>query len=859
MPDTSPNIPTYFPIFIFNIGLQSSSIAFTSNLNIEKGIISVTPSSINLNPNEDHNFIVEFIPKICGNFEENLILEFNDGNFGFINLRCESKQCSIFIETDLIEFSNIFFGMRATKSFNLINGSDKKIKFKWCKTEDVQSFEIIPRFGEIYPNSDVPIVVVFNYPEIPDSIEGSTKYEEFFKLELSTEIDRNIRLKLMGEVIAPNILLNVKQISIQDIFLGEKYSFEVICYNSGDFTGRIQVVEFNSSFEGRMVSKPLYHFIEPQKYEKFVIEYSATKLGKFIEELFFQIKCGRKHSIILTGNVKPLNVRITPNTINFGEIPICIPIFQYIRFENPIKSRLEILFEIKKTGEESPLVFYDLSSNKFEDWNFENVENKDSFNELRYASTIGSCDDILNNPNFGVRNSSIQRLDLPVKIFEEKFIKEFKSQDLLSEIESCDDILNVRIVEFDRTIFVKEGINLIFSKTDGYFERDEEIKNVVEMIFQKIDSFLEATDIVGAVIENIIEAYWTEMKEQAKRFAGQGTEMFLRKFDDFIEERFIRDQSINDGVDIIFDNLKDLMTCKDNEKYLFKDEGLNLMLKDVHEIIDKEVEIKNCFDQMYEKIDNFFIGTSVMETVLDDILNDIINDEDVIEELKYFQKDWIIPENSLEFDIKPESIILEPKQSGSVLLNLIPNFRGNSLNYLKIFIRYYDELEPLEKMNCTEMNVPLKHFCVIPNFILTENEFEIESFVEIPTEFTMTVKNVSNVDGFCFFKEKKFTDGFIECNPQKMFIQANDFQLVTVRFTPQVSGEIFYKGKIQALGDVYKIHPFEIKCLSKPPFVEIFPKRIELELKCLESNLTRIFITNICPTKVRFTAFLVSI
>lgn len=858
MPETSPNIPSYFPIFIFNIGLQPSSISFTSNLDSEKGMISVTPSSIKLDPSEDHTFIVELTPKICGKFDENLILEFSDGRLGFIKLRCESKRCSVYIETNLIKFSNIYFGTQATKSFNLINESDKKIEFEWWKIEDSEAFEIIPRIGEVYPNSDVPIVVVFRYPEIPDSMEESIKFEENFNLKILTETDKNIQLKLVGEVVAPTILLNLKKINIEDIFLGEKYRFEVICYNPGEFSGRIQFVEFMSSFGSRITSTPEYHFIEPQKYETFIIEYSATKLGKFIEEIFFQIKCGIKHSIILTGDVKPLNVRITPKIINFGEVPICIPIFEYIRFENPIKSRLEIIFEIKKNGEDDPLVFYDLSSNKFEEFDLENIEIEDSVGELRYVSEIGSCDDILNNPNFGVRNSPIRRIDFPVTKFEEKLNKEFKPLDLLSEIGSCDDILNVKKIDSDRTLFVKEGINLIFNRTDSYFERDEEVKNVVEMVFQKIDNFLEATDVVGIVIDNIFEAYWAEMKVQAQKFADQGTELFMENLDNFIEERFIRDQSVNDGIDTIFQNLNDLMICKENEKFVFKDEGLNLMLKGVNELTDKEDEIKNCFDQLYEKIDNFFIGTSVMETILDDILNDLIND-DFIQELKYFEKVWIIPENALEFDIKPRTIILEPKQSASVLLNLIPNFRGNNLNYLKIFIRYYDELEPLDKVNCTEMNVPLKHFCVIPDFLLSENEFEIETFVEISTEFTLTIKNISNVDGFCFFKEKLLTDGLVEFNPEKMYIKANDSQLVTVKFTPLISGKIVYKSKIQALGDVYKINPFQIKCLSKPPLVEIFPRKIELELKCLETNLTRIFITNVCPTIARFVVFLVSL
>lgn len=280
------------------------------------------------------------------------------------------------------------------------------------------------------------------------------------------------------------------------------------------------------------------------------------------------------------------------------------------------------------------------------------------------------------------------------------------------------------------------------------------------------------------------------------------------------------------------------------------------MLEGVNELTDKEDEIKNCFDQMYKKIDNFLIGTSVMEAVLDEILDDIIN-VDFIEELNFTNKDWIIPENSKEFDIKPGTIILEPKQSASVLLNLIPNFRGKNLNYLKVFIRYFDE-EPFDKKNCTEMNVPLKHFCVIPDLLLSENEFEIESFVEIPKEFPLTIQNTSNVDGFCFFKEKLSADCLVEFNPLKMYIKANESQSVAVKFTPQISGEIVYKSKLQALGDVYKINSFQIKCISKPPLVEIFPRRIELELRCLETNLTRIFITNVVPTIARFVAFLVS-
>lgn len=856
MPDTSPNIPSYFTIFIFNNELQSSSISFTSNLNTEKGLISVTPSSMKLDPNEDHTFIVELIPKICGTFEENLFLEFNDGRFGSIKLRCESKRCSIFIETSVIDFSNIYFGMKARKSFNLINGSDKKIEFKWSETAN-SAFEIFPKSGEVYPDSDVPIVALFNYLEISDSMEGSIKFEENLKLEISTEVDRDIRLKLMGAVIAPNILLNVKQISVKDIYLGEKYRFDVICYNPDDFPGRIQVDEFISSFSGKITPTPKYHFIEPQKYETFVIEYSATKLGKFIEEIFFQIKCGKKHSVVLSGDVKPLHVIITPNIISFGQVPICIPVFQYIRFENPIKSRIEIRFEIKKNGEDDPLVFHDLGSVKFEGLDLENLDRKDSFNELGYVSTIGSCDDILNNPDFGVRNSPIPKLNFPVTRFEERIIKECKPIDLLSEIGSCDDILNAKKVYSDRTLFVKEGINLIFNNCDNYFEKDEKVKDVVEKVIQKIDSFLEATDVVGVVIENIIEAYWAEMKVQAKKFSDQGTEIFLKNLDNFIEERVIRDQSVNAGIDQMFENVSNFITSKDNEKCVFKDEGLYLMLKGVHEIADKEDEIKHCFDQMYEKIDNFLIGTSVMDKILEDILNDAIND-DIVEELQYFQKDWCIPENTKEFDVKPITIILEPKQSASVLLNLIPNFRGKSLNYLKIFIRYFDELEPLDKENCTEMTVPLKYICVVPDFILSENEFEIQTFVEIPTELTIIVQNKSHVDGFCSFKDKLFTDGLIEFNAPKLYIKANDFQLVTVKFTPLISGEIVYKSKIQALGDVYKVNPFQIKCLSKPPLVEIFPRRIELDLKCLQTNLTRIFITNVCPTKARFVVFLVS-
>lgn len=335
-------------------------------------------------------------------------------------------------------------------------------------------------------------------PEDTDDDEYEMFKEVNFSmiLKLSLELDYHPILHLKGKTIGPSFQLDIKQIDIGCLYLGEHRFIDVNISNTGIIKGKIMFQKSPTQFDGIVKVSSKRETLAPREVKTFKIQYLARRAGKFVDQVHFKVKNGEKLSFTIQGTIKQLDVFVEPKVINFLDIPICIPQMCCVMLKNPMTFDVDVTCEIDNTGTNPPLSFMEFFKSKCEP------------TEMRESSKT---------PSITSRASSVSRKS------------SFSLKSGLTYTESCSSLLTRTSVKN----FMDRSGNLQHLK-DSIITGDDDIKN----IYERVENYLEKTEIVENIIRIIFEKDFNE--EIEKRFIiGIIVDLLLGNLNEFGADDFV--------------------------------------------------------------------------------------------------------------------------------------------------------------------------------------------------------------------------------------------------------------------------------------------------------------------------------
>ncbi|KAG5674501.1 hypothetical protein PVAND_004463 [Polypedilum vanderplanki] len=461
-PSVSIHTPAYSNIFVLNYSNLYTKFSFECRNNVK---IIPDCKLMGLKSCEGSTYLIEFIPKTIGIFREKIFICMENDKRVAITLKCNVIPINIFLDEEIIEFSPTFIGMSDRKLIHIVNNSEDVSFFEWIPSENLhngknempeahlslKSVEIFPMSGELQPGTITAIDLTFK-PEDSDEDEFEILKDILvsFSLILTLVPHYHPSFNIRGIILGPTFQLDKRAIDIHELFTGESRSIEINVKNSGVISGKI----FLQNLPNEIVRiSPTHEFLKPGESKNFKMIFLAKKIGKFIKQIFIKVKNGEKLSLSIQGIIRPLEISIEPEFLNFTLSAICVPQMKFLKVKNKLPFDIDVVIECEKNGCESPLEFLEFFKSN-------SIENEENLMESPLSRTsVGNFMQITGKLNH-----------------------------LCGSVSGAND-----------------GIVTIFNKVDEYLERKEIVGNLIQMLFQdKIDCEIEKQFIIEAIFELLI-------------------------------------------------------------------------------------------------------------------------------------------------------------------------------------------------------------------------------------------------------------------------------------------------------------------------------------------------------------------
>ncbi|XP_055858097.1 uncharacterized protein LOC129920664 isoform X2 [Episyrphus balteatus] len=167
---------------------------------------------------------------------------------------------------------------------------------------------------------------------------------------------QSYRVNIIGRILGPNIEITPVEINIDKLYMGQIrcIAFEIL--NKGPIAGEIYFKRHTDEKEINCTVTPSSVYLRPDAKKSVQLSFYRRDVGKFLTKLIFKIKSGDVLSILLRGTSLPTIVKVYPEIIEFGQIPICIPQKDSITIFNPLPVSVVVEPKIIDKGVENPLI-----------------------------------------------------------------------------------------------------------------------------------------------------------------------------------------------------------------------------------------------------------------------------------------------------------------------------------------------------------------------------------------------------------------------------------------------------------------------------------------------------------------------
>ncbi|KYN44368.1 Hydrocephalus-inducing protein [Trachymyrmex septentrionalis] len=416
IPATAVKIPSSKTILVRNIGDAPATFNFCS----ESSCFSIEPAKGILEEEKMMQLTANFLSKKSGDFEANVLLNYESGEKLCLMLRSSAINCTIRIDRRSIRMEDTYLGLSRSKVLTIHNRSDYIVKFQWMRFKDNEtdvqrkeeyknlfqlvhrveivrrvnlvhyniclpdihelvcqriytdeiasltnedfrynhtSFLLMPEEGEIWPQSSADITVIFQAMEVGEI--SSVAY-----LEVMGREDR-IPLSLHGTGKGPVLHLNVITIDLSSIFLCSVHNYEIVAANHGHIYGTLIYKERPTDFGGTISITPNARTLKPDQYKSFNLSFSSNRKGDFIERIDFVIKESLEVlSLYIKGCVICPTLHFDKHTLDFDETALGFIQTQEVSLYNLSVVPVTFSVTIMEDGDQTPLTYEEFATSK---------------------------------------------------------------------------------------------------------------------------------------------------------------------------------------------------------------------------------------------------------------------------------------------------------------------------------------------------------------------------------------------------------------------------------------------------------------------------------------------------------------
>ncbi|XP_048461536.1 hydrocephalus-inducing protein homolog [Rhincodon typus] len=362
-------------LLVRNIGKRETK--FT--LQTQKPFL-VEPIHGNLEVGESIQVLVEFIPQRTGDHSEDLILQLDTGEDIFIHLYGAATDINVRLDKNSVIIEKTYISLANQRVVSICNRSDVIVHFQWkafatpeeeeqqkirfvsdLMTEEEQEtnqflkdctedptlreqmpllartfqnrrqlveddtmllsddiFIIEPVEGDIWPNSTAEVNVICR-PK-----EAKVYYQTVYCDITGRETRLPLRIKCEG--LGPQVILNVDQVEIGNVFINSKQTYELVLINKGDIPAAYTRIPARNLLGSYFCLNPCEGTLLPGKCQLLEVTFKAAILGNFIVDLFLSVK-GTPEPVQVTfkGHVIGPTFHFNMPVLNFGEVSFGFP------------------------------------------------------------------------------------------------------------------------------------------------------------------------------------------------------------------------------------------------------------------------------------------------------------------------------------------------------------------------------------------------------------------------------------------------------------------------------------------------------------------------------------------------------
>ncbi|XP_029009061.1 hydrocephalus-inducing protein homolog isoform X2 [Betta splendens] len=321
---------------------------------------SVTPSSGTLDVGESLQVTVEFHPMTIGDHSQDMLLHYHTGEDVYISLYGVCEELNIYLDPDSVLLKNTYISLANVHTVSIANTSEIPLRYHWSawsSRKDLQGLRessglqhkeekehsqvlsramqeqtgqdhllslsdscimVEPAEGEIWPKITTHFKIVFKPEE-------AKVYQQTIYCDV-TGREFPLPLTIKGEGMGPKLKLKYNLMDMKNVFIGDKYSFEVPVSNLGLIDASFRLSSPDTTFGGCFSFSPEEGVVPSGACQTVEVTFHSRILGTFSEDLLLTVT-GQPQPLTLTfrGRVIGPTFHFNVSELNFGDVAFGFP------------------------------------------------------------------------------------------------------------------------------------------------------------------------------------------------------------------------------------------------------------------------------------------------------------------------------------------------------------------------------------------------------------------------------------------------------------------------------------------------------------------------------------------------------
>lgn len=137
---------------------------------------------------------------------------------------------------------------------------------------------------------------------------------------------------------------------------------QIIAANKGDIPGSVHYVPKQTAFGGTIICEPLCQCLEPYDVKSFIISFSSSRTGSFVEDVLFKVsQSGEELEVSLRGSVVNPVISFDLLKLDFGIVAVGFPVTKHVNLVNQSQVPVTFALKVSNDGSMAPITCDDFA------------------------------------------------------------------------------------------------------------------------------------------------------------------------------------------------------------------------------------------------------------------------------------------------------------------------------------------------------------------------------------------------------------------------------------------------------------------------------------------------------------------